>query len=54
MNVIKVNLLRHDCVPNSEPFHLLNAETVADCTVNGEQLGCTHAQETTVCADVSH
>lgn len=54
MNAIKVNLLQKDCVPNSEPFHLLNAETVADCTVNGEQLGCTRAQEATVCGDVSH
>lgn len=54
MNAIKFNLLWNDCVPNSEPSHLLNAETVADCTVNGEQLGCTHAQEAAVCGDVSH
>lgn len=53
MNAIKVNLLRND-VLNSESYHLLNDETVADCTVNGEQLGCTHAQEATVCGDVSH
>lgn len=54
MDVIEVNLLRNDCVPKSEPFHLLNAEIVADSTINGEQLGCTHAQEAAVCGDVSH
>lgn len=54
MYVIKVNLLPNDCIPKSEPFHLLNAKTIAESPIKWERLGCTHAQEATVCGDVSH